>query len=172
MTGLECLKDELIKHGYTKQQAESKVVAGVLDIVCKAGNKYTVQEALLKDREQLLGENLQLNRMIDYKKEEIARIDKELSQRIKDAQNYIDSWYKAISECETAEGRDKMRIAQMYVNSVTVESAYDRTAFIVGLAAIISGEKIAPIEELKKINKKLFEERDLRRFGITWRDET
>jgi hypothetical protein len=43
----------------------------------------------------------------------------------------------------------------MFVNTVSVETKYDNTAFIIGLAAILSNGRINPISELKKINKKL-----------------
>lgn len=77
--------------------------------------------------------------------------------------DYIESYasrgkqpYKALDECETAGGKDMLRLAQMFVNSVDVNSKYDNTAYIIGLAGILSGNKVAPIPELKKINRKLF----------------
>ena len=48
-----------------------------------------------------------------------------------------------------------MRIARMFVNMVDVDTKYDNTAYIIGLAAILSRGGINAIGELKKINKKL-----------------
>ena len=48
-----------------------------------------------------------------------------------------------------------MRRAQMFVNSVDVETKYDNTAFIVALGAILSDGKIGAIEELRKINPRM-----------------
>ena len=44
MTGLDCLKEELLKRGCTKQQADSKVVPVVLEILANNGTPYTEME--------------------------------------------------------------------------------------------------------------------------------
>jgi hypothetical protein len=55
----------------------------------------------------------------------------------------------------------------MFVNSVNIDSKYDNTAFIVGLAAILSNGECGAISELKKINPKLFDE-DTKINGKRW----
>ena len=49
-----------------------------------------------------------------------------------------------------------MRAAQVFVNAVSVDTKYDNTAFIIGLAAILSKNGIGAMDELKKINSKVF----------------
>jgi hypothetical protein len=158
MTGLECLRAELRKKGFSKGQTESKVVAGVLDIFAESGDKYKQQDELLNEINNL---KIEISRLQSYKQ----RIEYEINYKVgefkrqqKDAQDYIEQFYTAIEKCETEEGKDMLRLAQMFVNSVDVNSKYDNTAYIIGLAGILSGNKIAPITELKKINKKLFAE--------------
>ena len=68
---------------------------------------------------------------------------------------YIANFYKALFDCDTEEGKDVMRTAQVFINSVNVKTVYDNTAFIIGLAAILSGGKVGAIEELHKLNTKI-----------------
>ena len=74
---------------------------------------------------------------------------------IKEWEEYVDKFNKSLEECETAEGRDTLRTAQMFVNTVDIETCYDRTAYIIGLASILSNGRMSAIDELKKINKNL-----------------
>lgn len=160
MTGLECLRAELRKRGFQKGQTESKVVSGVLDILSETGDMYKDQDKLIEERNALLSEISYLKTWktrFDY---EIKIKEEAIESRRKEAREYIEAWYKAIEDCETPEGKDIMRTAQMFVNTVTVDSKYDNTAFIIGLAGILSGNKVAPMLELKKINKKLFDSRE------------
>ena len=71
------------------------------------------------------------------------------------APDYVENFFTALETCETDKGRDALRAAQMFVNSVTIDSKYDNTAFIIGLASILSQGNVGPIEELKKINNKI-----------------
>lgn len=91
---------------------------------------------------------------MEAKKESIER-------ERQDLQEYIDGFLKDIEKCETPEGRDAMRRAQVYVNTVgnMVQSAYDRTAYINALGAIMTRGSFDCTVELKKINPKLFQGR-------------
>ena len=61
-------------------------------------------------------------------------------------------FFQAVEECETLEGKDTLKKAQMFVNTVNLNTKYDNTAFIIGLASILAQGNVAPIEELRKIN--------------------
>ena len=156
MTGLECLKAELKKRGCTTAQTNSKCIPIVLDIICQSGDGYREQAKLIDERDKLRAEIAYLKGWEAQYRREMADEEKYIQKRLGEAQAYIDSFYKAIEECETDDGRDALRLAQMFVNTVTVGTVYDNTAFIIGLAGILSGNKVAPMGELKKINKKLF----------------
>lgn len=162
MTGLDCLREEMEKRGLSKVQIESKTAAVVLDIVANAGNKYeeiqkqeTDATKRLKEIEDSIREH---EKDIEYYKRLLSKWESEIEKARecrKHCEDYIDEFNKSISECETPEGRDAMRIAQMYVNSVNVDTKYDNTAYIIGLASILSKGNINAIGELQKINKKL-----------------
>ena len=155
MTSLDCLREELKRRGMTKNQIESTVVSVVLDIVANSGDKYTKIHEAEEDTSKRLYELEHQLRYAERQLERIRREEEELRQRRRQFEDYIDKFNKGLNECETAEGRDAMRTAQVYINSVDVDTKYDNTAYIIGLASILSNGKISAIEELQKINKKI-----------------
>lgn len=155
MSGYECLKAELINRGFNKVQAESKVVVGVLDILSNSNGEYS-------DMYKLNQEIQAQKKQIEIRKMELNHIRNQYDTYVREAQRlhdeykkYIDDFLKAISECETAEGRDALKAAQMFVNSVSVDTKYDNTAFIIGLAQILAQGKTGAIDELRKINSRI-----------------
>lgn len=162
MTGIDCLREELEMRGLSKAQIESKVVAVVLDVVANSGNKY----AEMWKHEQGESKKLRdLERGIRRAERELDSIQKQIAifeaeenrarESRKHCEDYIDQFNSSLLACETAPGRDAMRTAQVFVNSVSVDTKYDNTAYIIGLAAILSKGGLNAIQELKKINKKL-----------------
>ena len=159
-TGLELLRKAIIERGCTKAQAESKVVAVVLDIISGGSGVYTDTAAALLRLEELNSTISVRERDLDDMK---RRHDRELfrvSEKEDEVVEYIEEFEKRLQECETAEGRDAMRTAQLYVNMCNINSKYDNTAFIIGLSEILSRGGIGAIDTLKKMNPKLFEEAD------------
>ena len=166
MTGIECLKAELLKRGFNKAQADSKVVIGVLEILTESNGKYSDMDQLLKDIDILETKkaNLQSN-IYDIMNtcytlrlefdEIISKVKKYANSRYKETTDYIDTFFKALSECETPEARDSLKVAQTYINAVSIDTKYDNTAFIIGLASILSQYHTGAIEQLRKINPKI-----------------
>jgi hypothetical protein len=70
-----------------------------------------------------------------------------------ETQGYIDDFYKTLENCETEEGRDKLRLAQVYINTVNINTEQNNTVFIAGLADLLSGTKVCPLKKLHKINQ-------------------
>ena len=162
MTGLDCLREELRGRGLTDSQINSKVAAVVLDVVSQAGDKYTKMWKSETDTSKRERDLLKTIAWAEKRKSDLE-IDIEIANRRleeceekkREIETYINTLCKAMEECETKEGRDTMRIAQMFVNMVDIDTKYDNTAYIIGLAAILSRGGISAIDELKKINKKL-----------------
>lgn len=155
MTSLDCLREELKRRGMINAQIESTVVAVVLDIVANSGDKYTkIREAEHETSKRLKELEWQVENA-ERRLRSMRIEEEELRQRREQFEDYIDKFNKGLNECETAEGRDAMRTAQVYINSVDVDTKYDNTAYIIGLASILSNGKISAIEELQKINKKI-----------------
>lgn len=159
MTGLECLKKELLARGCSKAQLQSKVIPIILDIVAHSGEQYQqidgLQEEikkLEKRRDDIAGQVKRQEVNFEFIK---GRIDDIRKREWLEAPEYVQEFYKALENCETDNGRDAMRCAQMFVNSVSVDTKYDNTAFIIGLSAILSCGKVAAVRELNKINKRI-----------------
>ena len=172
MTGLELLKEEMRKRGANKAMIESKTLPMVLDIVAETGNVYTDYK---EQDDRLEEKRLNLNRqsyMLDNRRRRIELDEKDLEESVKafneEAKAYIENFLQELKQCETAEGRDRMRIAQTFVNSVDVNTKYDNTAFIIGLASIMANGSFGAIDELKKINPQLYrtKNRDINGFEI------
>lgn len=159
MNGMELLRKELINRGCTASQVNSKVLPIVLDIVSNSNGEYMDAAKMLAEiradvyREKSYLQDLKAHtkRLQDTANAECHRIKEQWTE----CDEYIKAFNKSLEECETAEGRDRLRLAQMYTNSVNIETKYDQTAYIIGLASVISGGNIAPIRALKQINNKI-----------------
>ena len=162
MTGLDCLREEMEKRGLSKTQIESKTAAVVLDILANSGTKYTEmwkEEYGKSERLKSIERDIRYcEKQLEDIKALISKAENQEEKAVehrKHCEDYIDEFHKSLMECESEIGRDSMKAAQMFVNTVSVDTKYDNTAFIIGLAAILSNGRINPISELKKINKKL-----------------
>lgn len=166
ISGLQCLRDELLKKGCTKSQAQSKVVVMTLEILSDSNGKWFDMDKLQRDIEslekkksELMSEYVIVEKVVgswERKKEQlINEINNELDKQYKKTVEYLDNFFKAIESCETSKGKDALKAAQMYVNSVKIDTKYDNTAFIIGLASILAQGETAAIDELRKINKKI-----------------
>lgn len=165
MTGLECLREEMKKRGMNKAQCDSKVAAVVLDILANTGNVYSdtwkAEQELAEVRAEytkVWNELQALKYAHEYSVQQHNAWEREALKKKEELIGYIEAFHNSLADCETEEGADKLRAAQMFVNSVEVKTAYDNTAFIIGLSAILSGGGVGALEELKKINPSLFGE--------------
>lgn len=169
MTGLELLKQEMLNRGCTKAQCDSKAVLIVLDIVSKADGKYLLLaglESIIRSKrleitclnEQI--EQLKIDRQKakkEYEEMEQLRYNRKM-KKLQETDDYIKQFFEALEQAETPEARDRLRVAQTFINSVDIDTKYDNTAFIVGLSALLSGVQINPLKEIQKINPKITNE--------------
>lgn len=168
MTGLDALREEMLKRGASKAMTESKSTALVLEILSE-GETYATRQFEIEERERRLEAKekyyktrAQQDAEVKLRSAQHTLADAEaLRAQTESAVKYIEDFTKGLEECETPEGRDAMRTAQVFVNSVTIDTKYDNTAFIVGLATILSGGAVNGIAELKKINTKFGERASL-----------
>lgn len=146
MTGLEMLKQEMLKRGCTKAQTESKLVAIVLDIVAETGTAYTD----LREAEQRVKEIEDEAAAVSRQWEKYTEVDKEFREGVK---KYVEDFQTLLRNCETAKARDALRVAQMFTDSVKIKTVYDNTAYINGLANILCGKEIPAPIALRKVEK-------------------
>ena len=155
MTGLDCLYDELVKRGFARSAVtKSRTIPAVLDIVANSGGEFTNLFEARQQYEKTVIETkrreMQIKNIIEKNEESMRIFENEVK-------TYFDKFEAALNACETPEGRDAMRAAQVFINSVDIDTKYDNTSYIIGLASILSGGKFGPIDELKKVNRQLFE---------------
>lgn len=143
MTGLEMLKQEMLKRGCTKAQTESKLVAIVLDIVAETGTAYT---DLLEAEERMKKIN---NAEAALRKREKALEEAKEKFRAETG-DYVEDFKNLLRDCETAKARDALRVAQMFTDSIDIKTAYDNTAYINGLAMLLCGQEIPKSIALRK----------------------
>ena len=159
---LQELRGKMYEKGLMKQSVESKAVTIAYGIMSEC---ETTAADIAENEAQLRRTKTDISdceRQLSYKRwnlerqeEDLTKYRQNLDNKKQEIEGYISEFYEKLNQCETPEARDAMRIAQMYINSVDVETKYDNTAFIVGLAAILTGKTMEPVEELKKINKSL-----------------
>lgn len=154
MTILEEIRAEMRKRGATKQQAEAQWIPMVLEILTE-NTRYKDAEQLEEDIKWLETNKRQMESMKRHNEERWAEEKNELMRIKEETEHYIQMFLDGLSDCETEEGADRLRAAQIFVNSVNIDTKYDNTAYIIGLSAILSGGAIAPVEELRKINPKI-----------------
>ena len=171
-SGLECLREEMKKRGCNDTQVRTKGVAVALDILATAnenGEMHIYQDIQEAERQlddvkretfNALSELDRVKRDIRLKRDSAIKEVEQLNADKTALDNYIEDFKKGLLECETAEGMDRLRAAQMYINTVTVKTCYDNTAFITCLGAILAGQSIGIVKELTKINPELFKTKE------------
>lgn len=167
MIDIESVKTEMYRRGYNKAQVESKVMLGVYEIL--SGSEFGSAEEMYKLETAIKVrqvDQINLERRCNELRREMQALKESINQQQSETQKYLESMMRSLEECETKEGRDALKAAQMFVNSVNVDTKYDNTAFIIGLSAILSKGDVAPIESLRKINPKEFEHQGP---STTWR---
>lgn len=150
-TGKELLFQELRERGLKEQQINSKTVAVVLDVIANDGTERyliakEVDDELKKKNEALvsLQSRVKIQKWHAEKElEELRSQSEELEKNIKimkeEFDEYVDEFGKAVSSLETPEARDRLKTAQLFVNSVLVRSNENNTVFIHGLSLILAG---------------------------------
>ncbi len=176
MTSKELLVQEFMKNGYTsessaRQGVNSKAAETLLGIIANNPDKYFQADDLEKDIVRLTKERDNLKRSVDYLRRDIDVLKSTLAQMREEEASFVertDEYINGLLNAETAEGRDAMRKAQLFVNSVDIDTKYDNTAFIIALGEILAQSPAGgAIDKLKKINNK-FAERVSNPWGERW----
>ena len=153
MTGIERLREKLYELGANKAQVESRVVE--LTIVALAGEESDNSKQLLQlvddikleykaQSEKAKQEIRKLQHSNDEILHERARIvsKRDIVNKAHDDLNVIVDRLLAINEeisvPETAEFRDKLRLAKFLQDNTQINTCYDNTAYINALGKILS----------------------------------
>lgn len=150
---------------------EAKSVALALKVLSESDapmELYVTEQDIREAKKRLDEINKRIFRA-ERNLEEINRVAEEKASAVKDllkeTKEYIERFEESITQMETPEARDALKTAQVFINSVNVDTKYDNTAFIVGLASLLTRTPVDALTELKKINYKLFERIEEQPYG-------
>lgn len=154
MTGKELLFQELRERGLTENQIKSKGVAVVLDVIANDGtdrylNAKEIDDELEKKKDALFSLQHRLRTQkwsFDAEFEALRQRNENLEKNIKtmraEFDEYVAEFGKSLEAMETPEQRDRLRAAQIFINSVEVRTDQNNTAYIHGLALLLSGVEL------------------------------
>ena len=152
--GKELLFQELRERGLTEQQIKSKAVAVVLDVIANDGterylNAKEVDDELKEKQEAIVSLQNRLKILKwDAEREHKAlrcrneNLEKNIKTMRSEFDEYVAEFGKSLEAMETPEQRDRLRTAQIFVNSVEVRTDANNTAYIYGLAILLSGVEL------------------------------
>ena len=166
MAGIELLRERLAELGLNKSAIHSKSVELTVAVIANGDDVdaaiafkelldqyYVSSNALIRERTKVNNELKKLS----LREERKSNIEKRLSEssRILEEQRIqlsqmIYEFKNCLSECETAEGRDAARKVAFYIANTKVNTPYDNTAFIYGLAALLSDVQSDLPDNIKK----------------------
>lgn len=154
MTGKELLFQELRERGLTESQIKSKAVAVVLDVIANDGTDRYLNAKEIDDEitratsalATLSAETRLRQRLVERNIQVLTERRNSLEKNIKamraEFDEYVAEFGKSLEAMETPEQRDRLRTAQIFVNSVEVRTDANNTAYIHGLALLLSGVEI------------------------------
>lgn len=137
----ETIEHKMIYKGATKQQAQSKAVDILLDVLAEDSglvekylSNYRLQLALAVNALEKT-RNEYADKLSDIPSREYAVSVKEKDLSAKETE--LKNLSAELKEMETPNARDAVRLMALFRESVKVDTRYDNTAFINGLAACI-----------------------------------
>lgn len=170
----DLVANKLMEMGASKQQTEAKIAKMVFQLcandeeVLKLFKEKEMLEEIKEEEDFLKHE---VNRLESYRLDtkkawyEMENKLKEVKEKLKElpslddidnflrTQKYIDDFNEELKNQETKEARDKLRTAQLFMNTVEVKTPQNNTYFIGGLASILSGVEFTKIPKLEKVKK-------------------
>ena len=176
MTSLEELKQEMILRGAKANQVNGKTVAMVLDILSNSNsintNEWESEQKVKRLEERKSQINKEIERLNEEAKKarelkdtELRNVYKNIEERergIQDMIQYCKDLKQSIEQCETEEGREKVRLAQVFRNSVNVGiGVADSAAYVLGLAMLLTGCDLrGGVNALKEIDPDIFKSKN------------
>ena len=144
MTGIELLKHKLAeKYSWGKINANSDFIFAIVSLLAEDADlktkttielaEYTIREGNRKWREAIEKETEADALLVRTNQYEIQLRQKERDLKSKEGE--LSVIQDNLSQCETAEARDRMRLAEYFKNSVDANT--DDLAFIRGMSNIL-----------------------------------
>ena len=156
MTGLECLREEILKRGGNKAQAEAKVVQMVLEIIAQDDTHiYTDLAEAKKELQRVKTELDWANRKLEQlqpllkdalDKEKEMRVEHDIRvecklKQLEEERAKVKEFEGTLMQCETPGARDAVRCARLFMANTRVSTSQNNTAFISGLAQVLARQE-------------------------------
>ena len=167
MSGIELLRERLTELGLNKAATHNKAVELTVAVIANGDDvdatiafkelldQYRISSDVLKCKQAALNDKLSelsiYERSLSEKEKEISKSSRILEEQRIQLTQMIDDFKDCLCECETAEGRDAARKAAFFIANTNVNTAYDNTAFINGLAALLSDTQSNLPDNIKKV---------------------
>ena len=151
MLTYEQLKEEMKKRGCNLQQVESRLTRIILDILTENGTTLTDAFDVEKKAQTKMNEAGEMEARVLRRENSLKEQKEELLKKQERIWQYISDFQKALGECETKEGRDMMRRAQVFINTVNIETSQNNTAFIEALGRIMSEGEVGSLKAFEQI---------------------
>lgn len=123
---------KLRAEGFTDQQINSKVADAIISIWAEAPELLNV-----KDKIKEINKEIESHRFEQMRKE--AKYE-DMKAELADKAEELNNFRKELEECTTEKAKDKLRLARFFIENTTVNNGYENTAYIRGLANILSYE--------------------------------
>ena len=154
MTGIDCLKSELMKMGFSESKIRMNIelIMAIVSVVSENKEQVNAARLYYEMADDKLDRAREYER--DAKHQLAAARQAELNARSRDsdarasereamaAEQRAHEIEMRLETMETAEARDKIRLAHLFDKMTERKTCYDNTAYIKGLAAILQGTEI------------------------------
>ena len=166
MSGIELIRERLAELGLKKNVIHSNAVELTIAVIANGDDVdatiafkellhqyYVSSNDLTRKQAELSAKQRNLSiyeKHLSEEKERISKSSRILEEQRNQFSQMIDEFKNCLCECETAEGRDAARKAAFYIANTNVNTAYDNTAFIYGLAALLSDTQSNLPDNIKK----------------------
>ena len=148
MSGLENLRAKLSELGLNSNSINSKAVEMTVSVLAN-NDDIDVSLAFKGLLDEYNEKRNYLNsKLRELEKKEYTLISREktlsnnqkmLEERGFQLQRMVSEFEDCLSECETSEGRDAIRRAAFFITNTKINTCYDNTAYINGLANLLIG---------------------------------
>lgn len=179
MTGMEIILEKLRNKGYSagKIKTNAEFIADIVTILSDDETRRKVDVAKMHETEaQMTYERaveersraqttLSMANTKELNAENIMAAAKQKEEEAAETLKRVEQLSKVMSDCETQEARDRVRMANLFRGMTDIQTPQNNTAYIAGLASILSGctPAIAELKDLAGAQVKPYDTNDTRR---------
>lgn len=143
MSSTELLNSKLLEMGATKTQLSNKLIPMMLAIFADPENAKVLFDTFWDMKKELNNKEMSLynrEQAFEGKQREFKREISNDLEEINFLKRQLENAKAEIARCETAEARDKIRLAEYYKLEAEATKSYSPNVYLVGIGKILAGE--------------------------------